>query len=78
MLGEARKDRHGGPTRLPLQGQTRSGGMTELGGNEQGGNSGQLQGTYETMEPALLFSIRPASWKQKSSQGCLEKANGGK
>ena len=52
--------------------------MTELGGNEQGGNSGQLQGTYETMEPALLFSIRPASWKQKSSQGCLEKANGGK
>lgn len=36
---------------------------------------GELQGTYATMEPAQLFSIRSASWKQKSTQGCLERAN---
>ena len=29
-------------------------------------------------EPALLFSISPASWKQESNQGCLERANRGK
>ena len=36
---------------------------------------GQLQGAYEITEPEPLCSIRPASWKRKSTQGCLKRAN---